>query len=264
VIKPIIIDCGGRRVEFFMDLEPGNIPDTAISWYLQQGIPPEPEVVHLMSRVVQEGDFVVDAGANVGFFTLLLSQYVGSSGAVLAVEPGSNNLPKLLGNKEKNKLNNIQFCTSPLAETAGMTQFHLSRDSGVNACWKNDTTVIESVEIQAVTLDTICIDTPKLIKMDIEGSELEALKGAEKLLQKHPPYIVLEFNVGALEQMGASPDAIRDFMRQRGYDLFVLSEHGLLPAMVPQFSNLQVTRNNTNVLFSTLDDVRKAWPEVIV
>lgn len=264
MIKPIIIDCGGRRVEFFMDLEPGFVSDTAISWYLQQGIPPEPEVVHLMSRAVQEGDFVVDAGANVGFFSLLLSQYVGEKGKVLAIEPGDNNLPKLRKNLDGNKRPNIEICDKPLSCDNQPVQFYLSRDTGVNACWQNPEIVLKTVELPAVTLSYLCSDAPKLIKMDIEGSELEALKGAEALLQKHPPYIVMEFNVGALAQMGASPEAIREFMRKRGYELFVLSEHGLLPALVPQFSTLQVVRNNTNVLFSTLDDVGKAWAEVIV
>lgn len=263
MLKPIIINCGGRRVQFHMDLQSGNVADDAISWYLQQGLPPEPEVVHLMSRVVQTGDFVVDAGANVGFFSLLLSQYVGESGNVLAFEPGLNNLTKLARNIEHNKATNIKVCEQPLAAGEKPVTFHLSRDSGINACWPNGT-VMASMDLLATTLSNACEATPKLIKMDIEGSELEALKGAEALLARRPLYIVMEFNESALAAMGASPEDIRKFMRDRGYDLFVLSEHGLLPALVPIFSRLNVTRNNTNVLFSTLEAVGVAWREVIV
>ena len=67
MLKPIVITCGERTADFSMDLDPGFVADNAISWYLQQGYPCEPEVVHFMAHVVQPGDFVVDAGANVGF-----------------------------------------------------------------------------------------------------------------------------------------------------------------------------------------------------
>ncbi len=187
------------------------------------------------------------------------------TGLVLAVEPGANNLPKLHNNIRLNrKQSSIQLFDSPLAASPGPVPFHLSRDSGINARWRNETTVLATQEMQATTLDTVCSATPKLVKMDIEGSELDALKGAEALLARHPPFIVLELNEPALAAMGATPADLREFMRKRGYDLFVLSEHGLLPAMVPQFSTLQVTRNNTNVLFSTMQDIGKAWPEVVV
>lgn len=264
MIKPIIINCGGRRVQFYMDLQNGNIADDAISWYLQQGMPPEPEVVHLMSRVVQAGDYVIDAGANVGFFSLLLSQYVGETGKVLAIEPGHNNLTKLVRNIEYNKASNIEVCERPLADQEKTITFHLARDSGINACWRSEAATVVSMDLMATTLDTRGYCTPKLIKMDIEGSELEALKGAERLLNQHPPYIVMEFNEPALKAMGATPEDIRKFMRDRGYDLFVLSEHGLLPSLVPIFSRLNVTRNNTNVLFSTLEAVGAAWREVVL
>jgi FkbM family methyltransferase len=265
MIKPIAINCGGRGVEFMMDLDPSVVADAAISWYLQKGVPCEPEVVHLMSRVVQPGDVAVDCGANVGFFTLLLAQYVGPTGVVLAVEPGTNNLPKLKANIALNKkATNVQLYETVLASRSGPIQFHLAHDSGANARWANEVTTLSTMELPATTLDALCTGVPKLVKMDIEGSELDALEGAEALLVRHPPYIVLELNEPALTAMGATPDDIRHFMRQRGYEMFVLSEYGLLPAMVPWTSHINVSRNNTNVLFSTLADVAKAWPEVIV
>lgn len=264
MIKPIRIDCGGRMIEFFMDLDSGFVADNSIGWYLQRGIPPEPEVAHLMMRVVQEGDMVIDAGANVGFFTLLLSQCVGESGKVLAIEPGANNLPKLISNIAQNKLRqNIVICPFMLAAQSGMAQFHLSHDTGINAAWQADHTISTS-EIETTKLDCQCDETPRLIKLDIEGSEMEALKGAEKLLQRHPPFVIAELNVGALKAMGTSPEDLRQFMFMRGYEMFVLSEHGMLPAMVPRFSRINVTRNNTNVLFSTSEDIGKAWAEVVV
>lgn len=265
MIKPIRIDCNGRMIEFKMDLDPGFVADSSIGWYLAQGVPPEPEVTHLMMRVVQEGDCVVDCGANVGFFTLLLSQCVGATGDVLAFEPGSNNLPKLLDNIAMNAhAKNVAVAPKILAAKIGEQQFYLARDTGINAAWRSEHTVLSDV-VETTTLDFWWpVRTPKLIKMDIEGSEFEALKGAERLLVRRPPFIVMEFNTQALAGMGTAPDDIWRFMTARGYEMFVLSEHGLLPAMVPRFSRIVVTRNNTNVLFSTIDDVGKAWSEVIV
>ena len=57
-----------------------------------------------MSRVVKPGDYCVDVGAHIGYFTLLLSRLVGETGYVLAFEPGTNNLPKLKRNLELNHM----------------------------------------------------------------------------------------------------------------------------------------------------------------
>lgn len=265
VIKPIIVNCGERGVQFQMDLDPSFPADAAISWYLQNATPPEPEVVYLMSRVVHPGDLVIDAGANIGFFTLLLSQYVGSDGVVLAIEPSWNNTKKLYRNiVDINKAQNIIMQPTALADCEKTIPFFMGRDSGQNAAWRNEVNVLEETTVKAVSLDSIWLDraVPKLIKMDIEGSELAALHGAKNLLALQPQFIVMEFNVDALKGMGTSPDEIREYMGLYDYNLYILSGIGGFPTRVPSDAKIKVDRNNTNVLFSTDESLLTEWPEI--
>lgn len=265
MLKPIVITCGERTADFSMDLDPGFVADNAISWYLQQGYPCEPEVVHFMAHVVQPGDFVVDAGANVGFFTLLLARYVGANGSVMAFEPSPNNLHKLQGNILLNKISNVVVHPNALAASAHKLQFYLGRDSGQNSAWRNAVTYLGETTVEAITLDSAMGElVPKLIKLDIEGSEYQALQGARNLLARHPKFIVMEFNVAALSAMNTSPAEIRMFMHDYGYDLYIFDEHGRFPARVPESAFIRVDRNNTNVLFASTLDLVNEWGDIIV
>src|SRR5690348_5158838 len=98
MIRPVSINFNKRTVEFKMNLDPRFAADAGINWYFQQGALPEPELLYLLFHAVREGDFVVDAGANIGFFSLLLARVVGEKGSVLAIEPAAVNVAKLKTN----------------------------------------------------------------------------------------------------------------------------------------------------------------------
>ena len=266
MLKPIVINCGDRSAAFSMELNLNFIQDSVINYYLKNGVPPEGEVVQFMCRAVKNGDSVIDVGANVGFFTLLLSQYVGPNGHVLSIEPGQNNIGKLLENEKLSRAANVHVDTAAVAAEAKIIDFFLTSDSGINAAFHGDGVSVQKVKVNAAPLDVLWQrqETPKLIKMDIEGSELEALRGARKLLAKHPNFIIMEFNELALQGMGASVKELRYFMHDFGYELFMLNESGFFPAHIPADFPAKVERNNTNVLFTTYKDLQLAFPEVVV
>ena len=266
MLKPIVINCGEQVIEFSMELDPHFVQDNAISYYLKNGVPPEPELVYFMMRAVEEGDSVIDAGANVGFFSLLLARLVGQGGRVLSIEPGANNVQKLVHNIKLNNIANITLGTVALADSNREIDFYLCNDSGINSAWVNEAASRQKTTVNGVRLDDIWVGkiAPKLIKMDIEGSELQALRGARNLLALHPNFIIMEFNEGALQAMGASVADIRHFLHDFGYELFILSELGFFPAHVPLDFPVKVERNNTNVLFTTFKDLQLAFAEVTV
>ena len=262
MIKVFTITCDTRTVEFRMDLDPSSPSDAAIAYYLEHGSPPEPELVHLMSRVLHEGDTFVDGGANLGFFSLLASKYVGPTGKVIAIEPGANNLDKLVRNIQLNGSSCISIVTKPLWSIATDIDFYLYQDSGGNACWPYDKGSIPG-KLASTTLNQVCEgEIPKLIKLDIEGAEVDALLGANDVLDRQVPYWVVEMNVTALEHMGTTPEAMRDIMLSYGYSPFLLNPGGLtLPTLVPDGCALKPQRMNSNMLFSTVAAVAQAWPE---
>lgn len=257
MIQPITIAAADRTLEFKLDIDPARSSDAAIMWYLQQGSPCEPEVVNLLLRVVKKGDFVIDAGANVGFFTVILSKLVGPYGRVMAFEPGENNLPSLRKNLNLNSVVNVKVCEQPLAAEVGPIPFHLSEDTGLNSRW---TSTEFSRDMMATTLEDECDENPRLIKMDIEGSELEALRGFYGWAE----FIVCEMNEKALQAAGASTRELRTYMEMQGYGMFVLHPDGQFPTLISPKTDVTFTRENSNVLFSTIDSVGKAWSQVAV
>lgn len=247
---------------FTIDCNPmEHTSEWALNYYVENGQIPEPEVVNLMAKVVRPGDLVVDGGANIGFFTLLLSRLVGEEGRVLSIEPGRNNISRLNQNIGRNKAFNVTVFTRPLAATCDKATFYVRQDAGSNSLAEGEG---DPVEVETTTLDSICYQpVPRLIKLDLEGAELSALKGAHHLFERgHRPFITTELNVEALQSMGATVQDLRRYMRKWQYDVFALPEKGGLPILIPRATLIQPTRQNTNVLFAPLDLVGRTWTEV--
>lgn len=259
----IALTLPGRDVEFDMTYDPACISDVNTRTMIEQFGCCEPEVVHVMSRVLREGDFAIDAGANVGFFTLLMANLVGPTGRILAFEPGVNNMMKLSDNIGINKLKNVEMHMAALWDKAEDVTLYLTADSGLNSIAPSDG-AISRVTMQGVRLDNYCKTVPRFIKIDVEGAEERVLRGAERALMDRVPFITCEMNEGALGRMGSSQDSLRKLMRLWGYQTFILPSDGSLPALVPANTRIATKSYNMNVLFSTIENVGLAWPEIVM
>lgn len=256
MIVPINLRRGEQRIDFRMDLDPNVLTDHAVLHYTNQGMPCEPESCYVMMRFLKEGMTAIDGGANVGFFTLLMSALVGEKGQVLAFEPGQNNLSKLKTNLALNDCCNVKVIEQPLwSSVTSVKMFHYE-DGGANSLWSlfsGD----KAVEMATTTLDAEC-ERADLIKLDIEGAEVRALRGAYKMLRHHP-FVLTEINEGALERAGASFQELRKMLRE--HDCFALSETGHFPTLIPPSVHIVPCKPNTNVMFARLADVAQAWNE---
>src|ERR1700736_5387287 len=92
-----------------MDLDPDFVSDQHIIEYVNRQACYESDVAWVLMRALRPGDGVVDVGACVGFFTLLMHTLVGPEGKVVSVEPGADNLPRLKKNLKVNKVNFDDF-----------------------------------------------------------------------------------------------------------------------------------------------------------
>lgn len=260
MIVPFTIGCPPvEPIKFWMEIDQQNRCDAALMQYMQQRQAPEPEVLSLMAKVLRLGDFAVDAGANVGFFTLFMSRLVGPGGKVLAIEPGANNLPKLYENLKLNKIANVEVLAKALRIGSEPQILYLCADGGLNSMTEHEDTETRQ-EVDAVWLSDAFENAPRLLKIDIEGAEYRVFQTVWPY--NRPNFIVSEMNDKALARFGDTPYALRQAMHQRQYDMFLLHPDGALPTLVPPGTNFIPTRENTNVLFSTIDDVGKAWSEV--
>lgn len=239
-----------------------SIQSRTIAWYLDSRSLPEPELIHLMARAIRPGDFVIDCGACTGFFSLLMGAL---GGVVLAIEPGENNLPELYANVGLNPFS-IDVRPVALGNDIAEREFLLIEDGGANSFSQpDDRPPGELVKVSVRRLCDLVDRMPRLIKMDIEGTEIEALEGWLKSQFHHAshwcPYIVLEYNLDALARAGHNGEELRRLMRAHGYEMFALFPDGALPAMMPPNTQINCSRQNVNVLFSTPVDVGLLWPE---
>jgi len=146
---------------------------------------------------LRPGDRVIDAGANVGFFSILASKLVGDSGQVYSFEPVSEANMILKNNIEINDSNNIEVVEKALGDKAGEVEFYIDGEGlfeGSSVVIKPQKEVSRRKIIQT-TIDEFVLsqnlDRIDFIKVDIEGAERCLLAGAEKTIKKYRPKIAI-------------------------------------------------------------------------
>lgn len=255
----VSITTAQRDASFIMTFDPNFPPDRDMRISIERDGGCEQEVVHLMMRVLKPGDVCVDGGANVGYFTCLMSQLVGPSGLVFAVEPAPANIAKLEHNLANNTTKNVRIVKSPLYGDVREVTMHLAHHSGFSALVPNAYTSGKMTMV-STTIDAMLDgQLPKLIKLDIEGAEGFAIRGAQDALA-YKPYVVMEMNEQALRQFDTDRNDMRRAMKVRGFDCYVLQKDGIFPLQVPLETEIICERENLMVLFATPDKVAAAWP----
>ena len=169
-----------------------------------------------IAKRVRRGSDVFDVGAHVGFYTLLFSRLAGTQGRVAAFEPNRANLALLRRHLALNDVANVEVVQAAVTSRSGLTRF-ASGDSSYtgHTSREGDSTVA------ATSLDDWWKDhadwCPSVLKVDVEGSELHVLRGAEAVLRKAVPVVFVATHGPDLRA------ATVDFLRARGYDVVGLS-----------------------------------------
>ena len=134
---------------------------------------------------LREGMSVFDIGAHVGFYTLVASRAVGDSGKVFAFEPWPANVVDCLAHVRMNQLDNVVVVPAAVGATTGLASFAAGESSSTGRLARVDT----GVRVPCVTLDGLLatgrFPVPDVIKVDVEGAELQVLEGSQKLLRQH-------------------------------------------------------------------------------
>ena len=183
-----------------------------------------------LRSVVRDDSIVADVGANQGLYTLWLAR-VATGGTVYAFEPDPDLFQCLENNVRTNHLLNvstIQAAASNRSGTLAFTTNGLNRgDNRIDAKALPDTS---TQQVQAVILDEIisdrCLD---LLKVDVQGFEIEVLLGAQKTLSANPALtIVFEFWPCGLRQAGHRPIELWDLLQEAGFSIAALGHNGRL------------------------------------
>lgn len=188
----------------------------------------EPNEFCLLQRILKPGMTFIDAGANVGLYSIFAARRVGSQGNVLAIEPSGREFESFQKNAELNALANVRLVRKALSDRAAEVELSVAplSKSGHNTlgAFAYDTPLDHRERVQAERLDDLVrsegLARVDVIKMDVEGGEMAALRGAVETLQKFRPVVLVELSDRALKHQGASSGEVLALLQQHGYRIF--------------------------------------------
>ena len=182
---------------------------------------------NLFKRVVSEGMTVVDLGANIGYYTLLLAKLVGRGGKVFAFEPDPDNFSLLLKNVEANGYDNVIPVRKAVSNKTGATKLFLCRENKGDHRIYDSHDGRESITVDVTTLDTFFENEQypiDLIKCDIQGAEMAALQGMTEIVLKNGSLkILIEFWPKVLQSFGFSPLEFLNKLTKYGFTLYTIT-----------------------------------------
>jgi FkbM family methyltransferase len=214
---------------------------------------------------VRPGDIVLDVGANVGAHTVFLSHLVGKRGRVLAFEPLPANIAALKETVHRRaRHTNITTVSAAVGNPALREErvaLNVPGDDGTQASlaaqtagsWERKPPVSE-VSVSLISLDQ-CEDVESLphidlVKIDVEGGELDVLRGATQTLSRHMPLIYCEAYDKWQASFGYAPADLISFARSLGYHAArVFSEGRLHPIRLDQVAPANLFATSADILF---------------
>lgn len=153
----------------------------------------EPDKVHLIRELLQPGMSFVDVGANKGYFSLLAASILGTSERIVAVEPEPTNYYWLRRTLCSDRYPEVSVVQAAVGSAPGKGHLYLGEKSGWHSLIRSGDR--QHIEVNLTTLDELThhsgLETVDMIKIDVEGSELEVLQGARGTIERNSSVVVL-------------------------------------------------------------------------
>jgi FkbM family methyltransferase len=226
--------------------------DLGLATFLAEGVTWEPETSNLLDLTLREGMTFVDVGANIGLHTLLGARAVGPSGVVFAFEPTPKVFQLLQRSEYLNGLGDICRCTNlALSTSEGVATLHVSDVCGHNSLYQlADEEEKSQLPVKTASFDAMFQEAPQIdvVKLDVEGAELDVLDGMKHLLAKHwNILLIVEYGVPHLERLGIGPAEWFGRFFAHGFALFAFNEQAGAWRQVAEEQTTELV--STNVVF---------------
>lgn len=193
-----------------------------------------------VNAFLKPGMVVLDVGAHHGLYSLLSSRVVGASGKVIAFEPSPRERERLQEHLLMNHTQNVEIVPIALGSDSGRKELVLAADAGYNTLAAQAlVTSSDRAAVDVLSLDEFVagrsLPEIDLIKVDVEGGELDVLRGAESMLRKLPrPVLLCEVEDRRTEPWGyAARDIIRH-LQSRGFRWYRPLQAGGVRAIDPE------------------------------
>jgi FkbM family methyltransferase len=206
------------------------------------------------------GAVFVDIGANIGFYSLQARKRVGPEGRVVAFEPNPDTVKKLKRNLQLNGME-IELFEAALSNRVEVVTLYSPEgchgETSMRHCGGRQ---VSEKQVPAVRLDDVFprdIDRIDFLKIDVEGAEAMVFEGAQTVLRRFRPPVLLEINEKASLAFGYAPyDATKILMQcNPEYRIYEVTSHRITPVTMAQLEAKVV--HNTNLLL-TCGDLRQA------
>jgi len=202
----------------------------------------EPNEFLLLSKILKPGMIVVDVGANMGLYTLYAARRIGTVGRVLAIELSGRESAILENNVGLNALTNVTVRGNAISDKVSEAELLVAQaqHSGHNTlgAFGYNTPLDHREKTQTEPLDDMVtadgLARVDVVKMDIEGAELKALRGARETLERHRPLLLLELSDRALQHQDASSADVLVLLAQYGYKVYGFDGQTGLPKPLEQ------------------------------
>lgn len=201
-----------------MELSASDHIEKYLFWYGAY----EKKEVSTMQTLLHTDSVVVDIGANVGYYSLMAAEKV-TTGHIYSFEPVSKNLEKLERNISLNKLTVIHPIQTAISNVSGRTVIYISADdnSGMSGLRAAENFSGQSETVKCLTLDeaVTAYNIPKinLVKIDVEGSEVNVLRGMTKTITEQLPVLLMEVSAATLAMYHEKIQTIYQLLSAKGY-----------------------------------------------
>lgn len=193
---------------------------------------------HALQHLVKPGDFVIDIGAFVGFYTHRLSRLVGPAGLVWSFEPVPPTFEILVASAERLGLGNVQFFPYAVSDVERTAVMEVPHYRGGGESWWDARLVREAprpslrrFEVVTRTLDALLVDDDRpvrFMKIDAEHHELSCIRGALNTLRRWHPAILVE-TLTSIDHAGSESHALAQLLRGLNYSPYVFDGENLSP-----------------------------------
>jgi FkbM family methyltransferase len=242
---PATVSIGECRAQ--LRLPPARRAGSTAIYVLRENYEPE---FRYFAESLRPGMVVIDGGASIGIYTAVAGKVVGPTGRVLSFEPGAESFAALEENIRLNELSNTVAFHAALSDRTGTAVLY-DTGGGPNSYSLGggdvSATEVGSVETKAID-DVLMLENLEhldLIKLDIQGAEELALRGAQNAISRFGPRIMFELRRHLPPRLGLEFEGGWRFLADRGYRFFSVGREGeLIGRAEPRGGNFVAVRES--------------------
>ena len=244
------------------------LPKKGFSEYSTKGIYGKLDTM-IVEKLVNPEEYVIDVGAAIGYFTLILAKKIGKNGLVISFEPKDDRFRLLKKNTEANQYNNVKLEQKAILSKNFQSGFFVEQNDIAGLKYFSDdqpskknnslATNVTAIDLDEYLKNQKILKKISFMKIDVDGPELSILQSSQKLLQNDNLKIFIEWDQDASKSCGCNPNDIVDILLKNNFKIFYPDHNKNKYFQISKEELLKSKSNNTInlVCVKNIDDLKK-------